>query len=351
VTERGLEFLLKSQRADGSWPIDTNLSTWCSTLAANALPFAQLCALHSQLAPWLLRQQYTAEHPYTHAAPGGWAWTDLPGGVPDADDTAGALIVLHCLSYEHTLNAPQRKEICLAAKAGIHWLLDLQNRDGGMPTFCRGWGALQFDRSSADITAHAIRAWIQWHPVFDRPTQRRMGRAVRRGINFLLGAQEKSGAFGPLWFGNQFAPDEVNRVYGTSRVVMALAATCRAADFSSHAAAYLRESSVEWLINAQNEDGGWGGERGVASTVEETALGLEALGAAKQSGVSTCDASIIRGTEWLVSRVESGAWREPSPIGFYFAKLWYFERLYPMIFSVAALRAVSESPGGAREKS
>ena len=28
---------------------------------------------------------------------------------------------------------------------------------------------------------------------------------------------------------------------------------------------------------------------------------------------------------------------EPSPIGFYFAKLWYFERLYPLIFTVAAL--------------
>jgi squalene-hopene/tetraprenyl-beta-curcumene cyclase len=26
-----------------------------------------------------------------------------------------------------------------------------------------------------------------------------------------------------------------------------------------------------------------------------------------------------------------------SPIGFYFAKLWYYERLYPLIFTVAAL--------------
>jgi squalene-hopene/tetraprenyl-beta-curcumene cyclase len=29
---------------------------------------------------------------------------------------------------------------------------------------------------------------------------------------------------------------------------------------------------------------------------------------------------------------------EPSPIGFYFAKLWYYERLYPRIFTVAALK-------------
>jgi hypothetical protein len=35
--------------------------------------------------------------------------------------------------------------------------------------------------------------------------------------------------------------------------------------------------------------------------------------------------------------VEAGDWREPAPIGFYFAKLWYYERLYPMIFTVGAL--------------
>ena len=27
----------------------------------------------------------------------------------------------------------------------------------------------------------------------------------------------------------------------------------------------------------------------------------------------------------------------PSPIGFYFANLWYYEKLYPVIFTVAAL--------------
>jgi squalene-hopene/tetraprenyl-beta-curcumene cyclase len=27
----------------------------------------------------------------------------------------------------------------------------------------------------------------------------------------------------------------------------------------------------------------------------------------------------------------------PSPIGLYFAKLWYYEKLYPLIFTVASL--------------
>jgi squalene-hopene/tetraprenyl-beta-curcumene cyclase len=47
--------------------------------------------------------------------------------------------------------------------------------------------------------------------------------------------------------------------------------------------------------------------------------------------------AVNRGLAWLVERVEQGGLAEPTPIGFYFAKLWYFEKLYPIIFSVAAL--------------
>jgi squalene-hopene/tetraprenyl-beta-curcumene cyclase len=35
--------------------------------------------------------------------------------------------------------------------------------------------------------------------------------------------------------------------------------------------------------------------------------------------------------------VERGRLNDATPIGFYFAKLWYFEKLYPIIFAVAAL--------------
>ncbi len=98
VVRRGVAFLTRSARADGSWPIDTDLATWLTTLSIKALAEQQALPLkpeqRSDLRAWLLGQQYRAEHPYTHAAPGGWAWTDLPGSVPDADDTPGALLAL-----------------------------------------------------------------------------------------------------------------------------------------------------------------------------------------------------------------------------------------------------------------
>jgi squalene-hopene/tetraprenyl-beta-curcumene cyclase len=339
VAQRGLEFLLKSQRADGSWPIDTNLSTWCTTLTVNALPCSQLSTFNSQLTDWLLNQQYTTEHPYTHAAPGGWAWTDLPGGVPDADDTAGALLAL--AKMRNTERGARNDEITRAAGTGIRWLLGLQNRDGGIPTFCRGWGALPFDRSSADITAHAIHAWAEWHDSVSGPLQARLRAAISLAVDFLARIQEPGGAFCPLWFGNQFVPDESNRTYGTARVLIGICAVSSKAEFRSPRSAQLHHGCVQWLTKSQNTDGGWGGDHGAPSSVEETALAVEALARAESSSVPEHVAAMKRGTAWLIERVESGVWREPSPIGFYFAKLWYFERLYPMIFSVGALSSVA----------
>ena len=359
VTMRGVEFLLASQRADGSWPIDTNLATWVTTLAVNAMTNDE-CRMsngdgddprsirHSSfvIRDWLLRQQYRIEHPYTHAAPGGWAWTDLPGGVPDADDTAGALLALKNLG-------PFDDETRAAAFAGIEWLLNVQNADGGIPTFCRGWGALPFDRSSADITAHAVRAWLAWFEDAPAQLQRRMVRAWNRALRFFKRTQRADGAWVPLWFGNEGEPEQENPTYGTSRVLRALAAAFEFAAQheirgplvpQSHSWKEARTRATQWLLRTQKPDGSWAGGARSGASVEETALAVEALASLLSSetpragAMGPVAAAVAAGVNWLIERVESGAFTEPSPIGFYFAKLWYHERLYPLIFTVGALR-------------
>ena len=328
VARKGADFLRQSVRADGSWAIDSNLATWVTTLSIQALeslPDALSPEERLTLRAWLLGQQYRTEHPYTHAAPGGWAWTDLPGGVPDADDTAGALLALLALG---TVDGETRA----AGIAGVGWLLGLQNGDGGIPTFCRGWGALPFDRSSPDLTARTLRAWSAWLPQLDERLRVRTQRGIARALMFLAKAQRADGSWLPLWFGNEHAPDDGNPLYGTAKVVLSLR-ELRDRNFAFPAA--MLRAGVRWLVEAQNDDGGWSGVRGGPPSVEETALAVKVL--AGSSEVAAVDA----GVSWLVGRVESGAWREPAPIGFYFAKLWYYERLYPLIFTVGALGRVA----------
>ena len=142
VVQNGIRFLLDSFRSTsdgtGTWPIDTNLATWVTTLSVNAL-----CSDTSfqpeddweECLDWLLDCQYKTVHPFTGAAPGGWGWSNLSGAVPDADDTPGALIALRNLFDRMRLNNDDLEKIKQAAVKGCHWLLGLQNRDGGWPTF------------------------------------------------------------------------------------------------------------------------------------------------------------------------------------------------------------------------
>ncbi len=312
VAQKGVAFILQSVRPDGSWPIDTNLSTWVTTLSVNALATAgELDKLDrkEELCKWLLNQQYRERHPYTGAEPGGWAWTPLPGGVPDADDTPGALLAL--------VNLSAAEENRLFLETGLNWLLNLQNGDGGWPTFCRGWGHLPFDRSGTDLTAHVLRSLQKF--------SRKAMKAVPQALTFLKKTQRPDGSWLPLWFGNQFAPGDENPTYGTAKV---LAAYRDLKQMDSEPA----QRGIRWLLDNQNDDGGWGGGKGTPSSMEETALAVEVLLEAEEA-----EEVVNKGLAWLVEQGEAGGLKNPTPIGFYFAKLWYFEKLYPIIFTVAAL--------------
>jgi squalene-hopene/tetraprenyl-beta-curcumene cyclase len=145
-------------------------------------------------------------------------------------------------------------------------------------------------------------------------------------LEYLKDQQRSDGSWLPLWFGNQHAPDDINPTYGTARVLTA---------YRDLKLMHLKEAQrgVACLLANQNDDGGWGGCKGTPSSVEETSLAVEVLldaGADAQPAVE-------KGLAWLIDRVEAGGLYDPTPIGFYFAKLWYFEKLYPIIFAVAAL--------------
>jgi len=311
----------------------------------------------------VLSCQHTERHPFTGADPGGWGWSDLSGAVPDADDTPGALLALGIDSdWHHVVDDVDGRTVC-DITIGVKWLLALQNRDGGWPTFCRGWGKLPFDRSGTDLTAHALRAFHSYEGILRTKSDDR----EVAGLIYLSRTQRPDGSWFPLWFGNQHGDDDENPLYGTARVLLAYRDLGRMSDREA-------QRGIDYLLGKQNSDGGWGGigfrgEGGVgsgerrettasahvssplrpppsplvSSSVEETAVVVEALCAAGDR--AEVRESLERGVAWLVEGVESDRFREPSPIGFYFAKLWYYEKLYPLIFTVGALRAVVELSG------
>jgi squalene-hopene/tetraprenyl-beta-curcumene cyclase len=406
VSRCGLRFLTRSMNHDGGWPIDTNLATWLTSLSIHALacdPEDDGSWCSESLVAWHLACQHRRRHPFTGAEPGGWGWSDLSGAVPDSDDTPAAILAIR--QFQPRVGKSLKRRCDQAIEEGCSWLRRLQNRDGGWPTFCRGWGKLPFDRSSNDLTAHALRAMLSTPSRLGQRVSGQEADAKRyaKALAFLEANQREDGSWLPLWFGNQDRADESNPVYGTTRVLVASAlgildpvAECRGCDF---------------LIADQNADGGWGGGPSISawlktrsgescdlvSSVEETALAVDALTTVLLSrrnkgaepgvesgqmdekkkgqtpfvrsarragsrqrgsdpsfsdepgegpktstsgtggGNDACRVAIIRGVEFLLGSVDEGRHRVPWPIGFYFAKLWYHEQLYPLIFTTTAL--------------
>lgn len=420
VAQRAVQFLRDSILDNGSWPIDTNLATWITSLSIHALgcdPRDDLAWADEPLAQWLLKCQHRQRHPFTGAEPGGWGWTDLSGAVPDGDDTPGAILALAVLQRSPNLTEQTKSNMRAAATDGVRWLMQLRNRDGGWPTFCRGWGKLPFDRSSTDLTAHALRALSAAANELQTQPESIDGwnRAVHGGWNFFRKRQRKDGSLLPLWFGNQDNDDDENPIYGTGRMLLASRPTRLALtppkffppnDSASSNQSNLRQAenlctefsfqpdlplaAANYLVAAQNPDGGWGGgesrtawlpnaanwgddrdirmENGpdsqknlpaaglsISSSVEETAVAVEGLatfllatpeemgrehrakGNLTASGNPSYRSAILRGLEFLCEAVEHDLHRDPWPIGFYFAKLWYHERLYATVFSIAAI--------------
>jgi len=315
ATQRCAQFLVDTVRSDGAWPIDTNLSGWVTSLAGKV--FCEDDAQKADLAQIIKRNATTHVHPFTGAMAGGWGWSDLSGSVPDGDDTSAALVALH-----HLTAKPSD-----AVENGLRWLMWLQNNDGGMPTFCKGWGKLPFDRSTPDITAHAMLAMGLWLPSLQGELRQAVEKSYERMLNWLESTVEEGG-WVPLWFGDQDAADEKAPVYGTATVVDYLMQS-RQTDGKR-----LATHQIPFLLNCQNEDGGWGGNKGVRSKVTYTSRVLAAL--AHFPGQHT--EAKQRGWDYLYRRYQAGTLYENEPVGLYFSRLWYSEELYNVTFLLHAIK-------------
>jgi squalene-hopene/tetraprenyl-beta-curcumene cyclase len=290
--------------------------------------------------------------------PGGWAFEFDNDGYPDTDDTAEVILALRrCWPAGQAWSGAGRSAQPTGRRTsgpvlpvspedraeeaigrGIRWLVGMQSKDGG-------WGAFDADNDrqlvnklpfcdfgavidppSADVTAHIVEALAHEGMAASRP--------VRRGVTWLLKAQEADGS----WFGRWGA----NYVYGTGAVVPALIA----AGVRPEKPCIRR--AVTWLECQQNPDGGWGEDMrsyddpGLAgrgeSTASQTAWALLALLAA-EGPAAAGSAAVQRGVGFLAaSQRADGSWDEPQYTGTGFPGDFYINyHLYRLIFPVSAL--------------
>ncbi len=259
--------------------------------------------------------------------PAGWAFEFANDGYPDIDDTAEVVLAMHRVQN----GMPGVKA---AIDRGIAWTVGMQSRDGGWAAFDADntrrlveklpfcdFGAV-IDPPSADVTAHVVEMLGHCDMADDETT--------RRGVQWLLDAQEADGS----WFGRW----GTNYVYGTGAVVPALvvAGVDPASPPIRHA--------LRWLEEHQNDDGGWGedlrsyvddGWRGRgASTASQTAWALLALLA-----VDAGTEAVERGIAYLVDtqRVDGG-WDEDLFTGTGFPGDFYINyEMYRVVFPLSAL--------------
>jgi squalene-hopene/tetraprenyl-beta-curcumene cyclase len=305
---------------------------WGTALMMVALADAGLPPDHPALVNagrWVLEEEVRGPGDWQvrrpEVAPGSWSFSFDNDVYPDNDDTGEVVLALRRVALP----------VQPAIDRGLAWLAGMQSKDGGWgafdadntrklvkkPPFC-DFGEV-IDPPSADVTAHVVEAFAAegWTDSV----------AVRRGVVWLLRAQEPDGS----WFGRWGA----NYVYGTGAVVPALITA------GVKPSKPVIRRAVAWLEDHQNPDGGWGEDlrsyvdpawagRG-ESTASQTAWALLALLAAGEHRGAAAEGGI----RWLArTQRTDGSWDQPEFTGTGFPGDVYINyHLYRLAFPISAL--------------
>jgi squalene-hopene/tetraprenyl-beta-curcumene cyclase len=296
---------------------------------------------------WLLDKQILSygdwEVKNPQGKPGAWAFEFDNRFYPDVDDTAVVVMALNMIQM------PNQRLKQQAISRSVEWISTMQCKPGGWAAFDidndQDWlnavpyGDLKamIDPNTADVTARVLEMLGRLRgssidpEIFAALTPER----VEKAIAYLIREQESDGS----WFGRW----GVNYIYGTSGVLAALALVAP----DRHRQSIQR--GVEWLVQSQNPDGGWGETcesykdaslKGKGdSTASQTAwavIGLLAAG----DGIGEYAWEVIdRGIKYLIqTQGEDGTWNEDHFTGTGFPGHFYLKyHLYQQHFPLTAL--------------
>ena len=344
---KGMKKLVTSCSCQGVMYAENSTSTvWDTALVSYALQRAgrkpEDPVITKSFTYLLNRQQmkkadWTIHNP--HAAPGGFGFSDVNTNNPDCDDT------------QIVLKAIPKAYATVQWKRGFHWLLSMQNHDGGFSAFEKNQDHFllrhiplesaedaAIDPSTPDITGRVLHLIGREEKSFASPS---ILRQKEQCVRWLLDHQEKNGS----WFGRW----GVCYIYGTWAALTGLKA---AGIPYTHPAV---QKACRFLKQIQLEDGSFGESCKSAEmktyvslsfgTVVQTAWAAEALLQYEPPD----EKSIIKAISFLVNQQHS---KEALnyPVGIGLPKQFYITyHSYPFVFPMMACSTFLEEMGSMNE--
>ena len=166
-----------------------------------------------------------------------------------------------------------------------------------------------------------MRTWQYW------TTGREIDKSIRRGMDYLAQTQQSDGSWRARWFGNANNPGGESPIYGTSQVVLAYRDLDQVENRLAKRAGMARccRGPRRRLGRRRAGPTERRRRRSRRSTVEETAMAVEALLAAPHD--PRWQAALENGLQCLVRRGGTIRLGQPATIGLYPPRLWYAEKI------------------------
>ncbi|MCA9090521.1 MAG: squalene--hopene cyclase [Planctomycetaceae bacterium] len=331
---------------------------------------------------WMMSREVRSAGDWTvrkpHLEPGGWYFEFNNEFYPDIDDSIMVTMALaKCLPGSETANwtaalipnqdqkisdaelmmtfsgrassaaealqdLDQIQPIMAAMRRAARWVLGMQCKNGGWAAFDADNDRelltqvpfadhnAMIDPPTADITARTLEMYGRLGLTAEHPE-------FQKALDFIWSDQQPDNC----WYGRW----GVNYIYGTWQVLVGLKEIGEPMDDPR------AQAAADWLVNAQQDDGGWGETprsydepelRGQGPTTpSQTAWALMGLLAAGRENSK----AVRNGIDYLIRTQNSdGTWDEPWFTGTGFPRVFYLRyHLYRISFPLMALGRYAEA--------
>lgn len=315
----------------------TTATVWNTALISHVLQIANVPASASAIQKanqYLIHRQQSKYGDWAihnpGVLPGGWGFSASNTMNPDVDDTTASLRAIVRLAQSDPL-------FHQAWNRGVHWVMSMQNKDGGWASFeknvdlpflnllpIEGGQFLLTDPSSADLTGRTLEFLGGYT---DLPTDHEI---MQNGIEWLVHHQEKDGS----WYGRW----GICYIYGTWAAITGLIASGVSKENP------VIQKAVHWLLAIQNPDGGWGESCKSdaassyvplgSSNTTQTAWALDTLMVVSDQITPEINAGIA----YLLESTHKNDWTLSYPVGQGMGGAFYIHyHSYHIIFPLLAL--------------